>query len=135
MTIGMIVLLCFGIIVLGFGIAVLIYGLTNHDLLRESVSVFIVALIIGLASIITPIIYSNTAAGQRAYKDQQSNFNVNQITREVIVYDINGDVITTYTGKFDIETDNEKYILFDDENGLRHIVYYTTGTVIVNEVR
>ena len=51
------------------------------------------------------------------------------------IYDINGNVITTYTGKFDIETDNEKYILFDDEDGLRHIIYYTTGTVIVNEVR
>ena len=125
MTIGMIVLIIIG---------VLVYGLTNKEA-GNGIAVFIVGLVIGLALIIGTIIYSNTAAGQRAYKDQQSNFNVNQITREVIVYDINGNVITTYTGKFDIETDNEKYILFDDEHGLRHIIYYTTGTVIVNEVR
>lgn len=134
MTIGMIVSIVFGVLVLGFGIGALIYGFANDEL-GAGVGTFIAGLIIGLVLIITPIVYSNTAAGQRAYKDQQSNFNVNQITREVIVYDINGDVITTYTGKFDIETDNEKYILFDDENGLRHIIYYTTGTVIVNEVR
>lgn len=134
MTIGMIVAIVFGVLVLVFGIGALIYGFVNNEV-GMGVGIFIAGLIIGLILIITPIIYSNTAAGQRAYKDQQSNFNVNQITREVIVYDINGDVITTYTGKFDIETDNEKYILFDDEDGLRHIIYYTTGTVIVNEVR
>lgn len=134
MTIGMIVAIVFGVLVLVFGIGALIYGFVNNEV-GMGVGIFIAGLIIGLILIITPIIYSNTAAGQRAYKDQQSNFNVNQITREVIVYDINGDIITTYTGKFDIETDNEKYILFDDEDGLRHIIYYTTGTIIVNEVR
>jgi hypothetical protein len=134
MTIGMIVAIVFGVFVLIFGIGALIYGFVKDEV-GMGVGIFITGLVIGLVLIITPIVYSNTAAGQRAYKDQQSNFNVNQITREVIVYDINGDVITTYTGKFDIETDNEKYILFDDEDGLRHIIYYTTGTVIVNEVR
>lgn len=134
MTIGMLLSIVFGVLVLVVGIGALIYGFVNDDV-GTGVGIFIVGLIIGLVLIIAPIVYSNTAAGQRAYKDQQSNFNVNQITREVIVYDINGNVITTYTGKFDIETDNEKYILFDDEDGLRHIIYYTTGTVIVNEVR
>ena len=134
MTIGMIVTIVFGALILVAGIGALIYGFANNEV-GMGVGIFIVVFIIGLVLIITPIVYSNTASGQRAYKDQQSNFNVNQITREVIVYDINGNVITTYTGKFDIETDNEKYILFDDEDGLRHIIYYTTGTVIVNEVR
>lgn len=134
MTIGMIVAIVFGVLVLVFGISAFIYGFIKDEV-GMGIGIFIAGFIIGLVLIITPIVYSNTAAGQRAYKDQQSNFNVNQITREVIVYDINGDVIATYTGKFDIETDNEKYILFDDEDGLRHIIYYTTGTVIVNEVR
>lgn len=134
MTIRMIVAIVFGVLVLVVSIGTLIYGFANNEV-GMGVGVFIAGLTIGLVLIITSIVYFNTAAGQRAYKDQQSNFNVNQITREVIVYDINGDVITTYTGKFDIETDNEKYILFDDEDGLRHIIYYTTGTVIVNEVR
>ena len=134
MTIGMILAIVFGALVLVAGIGALIYGFVNDEA-AMGIGIFIIGLIVGLFSIIAPIVYSNTAAGQRAYKDQQSNFNVNQITREVIVYDINGNIITTYTGKFDIETDNEKYILFDDEDGLRHIIYYTTGTVIVNEVR
>lgn len=133
MTIGMIVLIILGVLVLGFSIGAIIYGFICDEV-TTGVGIFAVGLVIGFFLITSPIVYSNTAAGKRAYKDQQSNFNVNQITREVIVYDINGDVITTYTGKFDIETDNEKYILFDDEDGLRHIIYYTTGTVIVNEV-
>ena len=134
MTIGMIASIVLGIIVLGLAIGALVYCFICYDR-KTGVGIFITGLIISLLLIIAPIVYSNTAAGQRAYKDQQSNFNVNQITREVTVYDINGNVITTYTGKFDIETDNEKYILFDDEDGLRHIIYYTTGTVIVNEIK
>ena len=49
------------------------------------------------------------------------------------VYDINGILIKQYDGKFDIETDRNNYILFDDETGKRHVIYYTTGTVIVDE--
>ena len=75
----------------------------------------------------------NSASGRRAYKDQESNLN-GGIERIVTVYDINGDIIETYKGKFDIETDRESYILFDDEQGLRHIIYYTTGTITVDEV-
>ena len=91
MTIGMIVAIVFGVLFLVVGIGVLIYGFVNDDV-GTGVGVFIIGFIISLVLIITPIIYSHTAAGQRAYKDQQSNFNVNQITREVTVYDIN-----TYT--------------------------------------
>ena len=32
-----------------------------------------------------------------------------------------------------MEYDDDR-ILFDDENGLRHIIYYPTGTVIIDEV-
>lgn len=77
--------------------------------------------------------YSNTEAGKRAMKTQDSNFN-NGIEREVIVYDMDGDIIQTYTGKFDIEYEGER-ILFDDENGLRHVIYFKTGTIIVNEIK
>lgn len=74
----------------------------------------------------------NTESGRRALKDQQSNL-LGGIERTVSVYDINGELIKQYSGRFDIETDNESYILFDDENGDRHIIYYTTGTIIVDE--
>lgn len=79
--------------------------------------------------------YENTASGQRAFKDQESNFE-NGTERVVTVYDINGEVIKQYDGRFDVETgnvDNAPYILFDDENGKRHIIYYTTGTVTIDE--
>ena len=74
----------------------------------------------------------NTESGKRAFKDQQSNL-PGGIERTVTVYDINGNVIKEYSGKFDVETDRESYILFDDEDGNRHMIYYTTGTIIVDE--
>ena len=75
--------------------------------------------------------FNNTAAGRRAYKSQESNFN-NGIERVVRVYDVNGKLITEYDGKFDITYDNDR-ILFDDQNGKRHVIYYPTGTVTVDE--
>ena len=75
---------------------------------------------------------SNSASGQRALKDQESNLN-GGISRTVSVYDINGELIRQYFGKFDIETDKDSYVLFDDEDGCRHIIYYTTGTIIIDE--
>lgn len=75
--------------------------------------------------------FNNTATGRRAYKSQESNFN-NGIDRVVRVYDVNGQLITEYEGKFDITYDNDR-ILFDDQNGKRHVIYYPTGTVTVDE--
>lgn len=75
---------------------------------------------------------SNSASGQRALKDQESNLN-GGISRTVSVYDIDGELIRQYSGKFDIETDKDSYVLFDDEDGYRHIIYYTTGTIIIDE--
>ena len=97
----------------------------------ERVGMMILAIIVSLMMIIIPIVYSRTESGKRALKDQQSNFGTNQAQREITVYDINGNIIEQYKGKFDIETDRDKYILFDDET--EHIINYTTGTVIINE--
>ena len=54
------------------------------------------------------------------------------IERTVTVYDIDGEIIQEYSGKFDVDYDSER-IKFDDENGERHVIYYTTGTVIIDE--
>ena len=75
---------------------------------------------------------TTSASGQRALKDQQSNLS-GGIERTVSVYDINGEIIEQYTGRFDIETDRNSYILFDDEQGKRHMIYYTTATIIIDE--
>ena len=75
--------------------------------------------------------FKNTASGNRAMKSQESELQ-NGIVREVKVYDVNGKVIQEYEGKFDIKYD-ESRILFDDENGKRHTIYYSTGTIIIDE--
>lgn len=75
--------------------------------------------------------YNNTASGKRAYKSQESNFG-GGIERTVKIYDVNGELITEYEGKFDITYDDNR-ILFDDENGKRHVIYYPTGTVVIDE--
>lgn len=75
--------------------------------------------------------YGNTQSGKRAMKSQRSNFEEG-LERTVSVYDIKGDLIQEYSGKFDIAYDAER-IIFDDDNGKRHIIYYSTATVIIDE--
>lgn len=76
--------------------------------------------------------YQNTESGKRAFKSQESNFNAG-IERRVEVYDIEGDLIKEYEGKFDVTYDDDR-ILFDDEEGKRHVIYYSTGTVVIDEL-
>lgn len=47
------------------------------------------------------------------------------------MYDINGKVIKAYDGKFDVDYDSNRMIF--DDNGKRHVIYYTTGTVTIDE--
>lgn len=72
-----------------------------------------------------------TVVGQRSWKTLISNVAGN-IDRTVTVYDMNGEVITTYEGNFDIDS-NETRIMFDDQDGKRHTIYWTTGTVVIDE--
>lgn len=76
--------------------------------------------------------FGNTEKGKRAMKSQESNFN-GGIERTVKVYDIKGEIIAEYEGKFDVDY-NESRIIFDDENGKRHIIYYNTATVVIDEI-
>jgi hypothetical protein len=131
MTFGMWVCLGFGVLILIGAIIICVIDCSDGET-GNGVAVLIVGLLIGLTMIIGPIIYKDAEAGARAIKDQQSNFN-GGITRVVKVYNINGELIESYEGKFDIETDKASYILFDDEDGKCHIIYYTTGTIIVDE--
>lgn len=76
--------------------------------------------------------YNSTEAGKRARKSQDSNFN-GGITRRVRVYDMDGDMLEEYKGKFDVDYGDER-ILFDDENNQRHVIYFKSGTIIVDEI-
>ena len=93
------------------------------------ITIFLVLLIIGGG-----LWYcNNTAGGARAMKDQQSNLN-NGLMREITITAEDGREIFHYVGKCDIET-NGNYILFEDENGLRQMIYWgITDTIIVSEL-
>lgn len=130
MTIGYIVL----IIILGIvGVALTIAGFLDDSNLG------IIALIITIALVLGMIFggrwyYNNTANGIRALKDQESNLN-NGIKREITITAEDGREIYHYIGKCDIET-NSGYILFEDENGLRQMIYWgVQDTIIVKELK
>ena len=65
--------------------------------------------------------YNNTASGQRALVDQESELS-NGMERVIRVYTANGDLIAEYKGKIDIEGNDGGYVLFDYE-GKRYTYY------------
>ena len=65
---------------------------------------------------------SSTASGIRAVKDQQSELG-NGIDRTIIVTAEDGREIYRYEGRCDIETNNGNYILFENANKKRVIIY------------
>lgn len=68
----------------------------------------------------------------RSKKDWDSEHN-GGLNRELIVYSETGQEVWRFNGKFDIDYSDDR-ILFDDENNLRHIIYFQNGIVIVNEI-
>lgn len=138
MTIGAWVLLIF-LAILGITIAASIFfGVTKEVAEKYRAYCCIgAAAVLAVTLALCGVVYwynTNSASGRRALKDQEANLN-GGLHRVVTVYDINGNIIKQYEGTFDVETDNQSYILFDDDNNLRHIIYYTTGTITVDEVR
>lgn len=134
MTVGALISIIFGAIIILGGLIICIYMCCNGEP-ESGIATIVVTLIIGVAFIVGTIIYLNTESGKRAVKDTQSEFG-GGINRTVSVYDVNGELIKTYEGKFDVEVGNSSgnpYIVFDDENNKRHIVYYTTGTILIDE--
>ena len=93
---------------------------------------FLVGIILsGIVLGIMLFYFNHTASGKRAFKSQESDFNYG-IERSVEVYDATGNLLKTYSGKFDVDYDDNR-IIFDDENNKRHVIYYPTGTVIIDE--
>jgi hypothetical protein len=77
--------------------------------------------------------YGNTAGGARALKDQKSALS-NGLMREIVITAEDGREIFYYKGKCDIET-NENYILFEDEQGYRQMVYWgELDTIVIVEL-
>lgn len=137
MTVSAIIGIIITIIIMAIGIGIGIYFIKeggNASFIGSGI--LICSLILG-GSIIFGICFwqFGTESGARALKSQESNFN-GGIERTVEVYDMNGNLIKTYSGKFDVDCKTETetpYIVFDDENGKRHMVFYPTGTIIIDE--
>lgn len=128
MTIGGWVIYAVALFVIGL-IAWMICSNTYRNTTAPTIIVSVVLAILLLIGMLWW--FGNTEAGRRAMKSQQSNFN-GGIERNVRVYDVNGGLIQEYSGKFDVDYDNDR-IIFDDEKGKRHIIYYPTGTIIIDE--
>ena len=107
------------------------YGFNNYKPKFRIVAGFIV-----FAVIVALVLYFSTANGKRALKDLKSNFSFG-LEREITILDMNNNVIFHYEGKVDIETNHEgnaNYILFEGEDGKRHIIYYSQlDTVLIIE--
>lgn len=127
------VIICWGIAIAAVIAGVIVFSLvlkrikTGRNLLLALISVVTVAIVFG--SIFT--LYG-TEIGKRALKDISSNYS-GGVARSVEVYDTVGNLKKKYVGKFDVDA-NETKVLFDDDKGLRHIIYQGTGQIIVDEL-
>ena len=134
MTVGALVSIILGAICIIAGIILTVICISDGET-GSAIASLLFGLILGGLFIGGAIFYLNTESGKRAIKDMKSELD-NGIHRTVSVYDVNGELIKEYKGKFDVETRNDSgtpYIVFDDENGKRHIVYYTTGPILIDE--
>lgn len=91
--------------------------------------VLIVAMVGGCAAY-----HTKTESGKRSLKTWKSETS-GGIDRTVTVYDINGEEVAKYTGRFDVEESSQEGVVkikFDCD-GKRHIIYAQTGTVLIDE--
>lgn len=133
MTIGSIILFAFfTLIIVGFGGYIFYMCVEDHSFIGAIMTFVIAGAVIAGMWIGGNWYYNNTEEGKRALKTQDSNIH-GGIEREIIVYDMQGEEIERFQGRFDVDYSEER-IMFDDENGNRHVIYFKSGTVIVNEI-
>lgn len=94
----------------------------------------IICVLVAFGGVVGPLFWLyGTASGQRAQKSFASETS-GGLTRVVKVYDLQGDVIGTYEGTFDIQEESSK-VFFDrpQEDGTTKRVQIYNATVIVEE--
>lgn len=104
------------LIALGVFIAVCAEYLATRIATPIICGVICIALLIGMLWY-----YNNTASGQRALVDQESELS-NGMERVIRVYTANGDLIAEFEGRIDIEGNDGGYVLFDYQ-GKRYTYY------------
>lgn len=136
MTIGMwvfVAILAFIGLAITIGIGVYKFKEYEDWILPTVASFLITAIVVGGVIGCGFWYYGNTAGGARALKDQKSALS-NGLMREIVITAEDGREIFYYKGKCDIET-NENYILFEDEQGYRQMVYWgELDTIVIVEL-
>lgn len=77
---------------------------------------------------IIAVAFLSTESARRWFKDISSDYS-GGLSRTVTVYDYNGNVIESYSGKFDVEYKSDGTVKFDID-GKRTII---TGGIIINQ--
>lgn len=107
----------------------------DSNLGKVGLTAAILIVAIGLSGVTFWHLYY-TESGKREQKTFQSEIG-GGLYRVVKVYDMQGEQIAEYKGKFDVEeqqTEGVTKIKFDLD-GERHIIYCSTGTVIIDETQ
>jgi len=122
------------IMVCGFLIAadVTDYKSESRLWLKRILAVLVAAALCVLLLIGMKAWFHKTESGKRSLKTWKSETS-RGLNRRVCVYDVSGKLIKEYRGRFDM-TDDHSRVIFDDQSGKRHVIYYSTGTVIVDEL-
>lgn len=122
----------YGLCILLFlvGITAIVVGIKTDDtgiLIGGAVCTLISVLVTGFSI----WFFDSTADGARMTKDFKSS--QHGLEQEITITAEDGREIYHYSGKCDIET-QDKYILFEDENGKRQTIYWgALDTIIIQE--
>ena len=115
---GWIIFLFVAVCLIAFGVFIAVCAET----LAARIATPIICGVICIALLISMLwYYNNTASGQRALVDQESELS-NGMERVIRVYTANGDLIAEFEGKIDIEGNDGGYVLFDYQ-GKRYTYY------------
>lgn len=115
---GWIIFLFIAVFLIAFGVFIAVCAETLAARIATPIicGVICIALLIGMLWY-----YNNTASGQRALVDQESELS-NGMERVIRVYTANGDLIAEFEGRIDIEGNDGGYVLFDYQ-GKRYTYY------------
>ena len=110
-------------------------GLNEFSSKRQKILIVIIEIVLIAGTVIGCGFYNtHTESGKRALKTWDSEKG-GGLNRTVTVYDMQGEEVAKYQGKFDVEeshSDGVVKIKFDTD-GKRHIIYAQTGTVLIDE--
>jgi hypothetical protein len=127
-----IILAVIGLVALSFAF---VYCLGSDNPVLVKIVVLIIEIVLVCGIVFGCAAYNTkTESGKRHLKSASSEYK-GGLDRTVTVYDINGEEIAKYTGKFDVEENAQEGVVkikFDCD-GKRHIIYAQTGTVLIDE--